>query len=85
MAAILLLVEVGFLITNAASYHISSGMLLLLMVAEVGTLLIVIFEGIAMHICAIPSFIAFSPCGFQSGQTLYTAGNKSPAAVAELL
>lgn len=40
MAAILLLVEVGFLITNAASYHISSGMLLLLMVAEVGTLLI---------------------------------------------
>jgi ABC-2 type transport system permease protein len=48
MAAILLLVEVGFLITNAASYHILSGMLLLLMVAEVGTLLIVIFEGIAM-------------------------------------
>ncbi|MDD5867439.1 MAG: hypothetical protein PUC75_07380 [Lachnospiraceae bacterium] len=35
MAAILLLVEVGFLITNAASYHISSGMLLLLMVAAI--------------------------------------------------
>ena len=49
MIAIMIIVEVAFLISNAVSYRISSGMSVILILAGLGTLLIVIFEGIAMY------------------------------------
>lgn len=49
MIAIMIIVEVAFLISNAVSYRISSGMSVILILAGLGTFLIVIFEGIAMY------------------------------------